>query len=58
MSFTVTAELIDSVLRRNPKITYDMTSPEALSEVQTSIDWLLQIGDFQGSCRKIVCRHL
>lgn len=41
MSFIVTAELIEAVLRRNPKITYDITSPEAISEVQTSVDWFL-----------------
>jgi hypothetical protein len=43
MSFTVTAELIEAVLRSNPKITYDITSPEAISQVQTSVDWLLQM---------------
>jgi hypothetical protein len=43
MSFTVTAELIEAVLKRNTEIKYDMTSPEAISQVQTSVDWFLQM---------------
>jgi hypothetical protein len=43
MYYKVTTELIEAVLRRNPKIIYDMTSPEAISQVQTSVDWLLQM---------------
>lgn len=43
MTYIIKKELIEHILRANPKIKYDMASAEAVEQVQTSVDWFLQM---------------
>ncbi|MCB2204506.1 hypothetical protein KQI65_07135 [bacterium] len=43
MKFKIKKELIDEMLKVFPSIEYDSTADDAVSQVQTSVDWFLQM---------------